>query len=80
MQKRRRVAAAPPQSWGSGTGEEPNYESDGDPGGGVDELQTQGAESQQSKKQEAHYSKAEKIADPGGAAAKPGSVIFSALL
>ena len=42
MQKRRRVAAAPPQSWGSGAGEEPNYESDGDPGGGVDELQTQG--------------------------------------
>ena len=55
MQKRRKVAAVPPQPGGSVAGEQPNYESDGDLGGGVDELQTQGAESQQSKNQEAHY-------------------------
>ena len=69
MQKGRKVAAVPPQPGGSVAGEEPNYESDGDLGGGVDELQTQGAESQQSKNQEAHYGKAGKIADPGFSAA-----------
>ena len=69
MQKRRKVAAVPSQPGGSGDGEEPSYESDGDLVGGVDELQTQGAESQQSKNQEAHYGKAEKIAAPGFSAA-----------
>eukprot|EP00752_Nemacystus_decipiens_P017671 g15842.t1 len=69
LQKRRKVSSPRPQTGGSGATEKPNYESDGDPGGGEDELQTRGAEARLSKQKAAHYREGEKIADPGFAAA-----------
>ena len=50
--------------------EEINYDSENELGGGVDELQTSGANPALNKSKDAHYKKADSIADPGFKAAQ----------
>ena len=53
-----------------GEDDEANYDLDNELGGGVDELQTPGAKLALDKSKDAHYKKADSIADPGFKAAQ----------
>ena len=68
-QKRHKTTSGAALCVGTGD-EEANYDSENELGGGVDELQTPGAKPALNKSKDAHYKKADSIADPGFKAAQ----------